>query len=52
MEFNKMQAMIATIIIIAHLKKIKVKAVINWKKILTVFILANIFLSSLGPTAS
>lgn len=29
MELNKMQAMIATMIIIAHLKKIKVKAVIN-----------------------
>ena len=29
MEMNKMQAMIATMIIIAHLKKIKVKAVIN-----------------------
>ena len=29
MVLNKMQAMIATMIIIAHLKKIKVKAVIN-----------------------
>lgn len=32
MELNKMQVMIATIIIITHLKKIKVKAAVSIEK--------------------